>query len=236
MNLPIKSLPFLLLIAFASCQKEPTDTCHDGIQNANETGVDCGGDCAPCQIIPAKVFENLSFTPEKAYFSTDGSMSAPVDAAHAKSVAHKIDITYIYNHDYSEPGFMDPVARSKEWYWDDYRQPWLYVAKEVRYYATDLKINHVNDAKADQSKIAEYLADDQRVRLAPHGIFEQGTCIGGRQSFEPESALLYKGYVFGFEHTATGKKGLLYIRKDQHIYWPYSVAPNDTKVDIVMER
>lgn len=229
-------MPVLLLLALGSCQKEPTDTCHDGIQNAGETGVDCGGDCAPCQIIPAKVFENLSFTREKAYFSTDGSMSVPVDAEQAKTVAHSIDITYIYNHDYSEPGFMDPVARSKEWYWDDYRQPWLSVAKEVRYYVTDLKINHVNEAKADQSKIAEYFADGVRVHLAQHSIFEQGTCIGGRQSSEPESALLYKGYVFGFEHTATGKKGFLYIRKDQHVYWPYAVAPNDTKVDIVMER
>lgn len=26
----------------------PTPTCDDGIQNGNETGVDCGGDCAPC--------------------------------------------------------------------------------------------------------------------------------------------------------------------------------------------
>lgn len=26
----------------------PTPTCNDGVQNGNETGVDCGGDCAPC--------------------------------------------------------------------------------------------------------------------------------------------------------------------------------------------
>ncbi|WP_044401502.1 GEVED domain-containing protein [Lacinutrix sp. Hel_I_90] len=26
-----------------------TPTCNDGIQNGNETGVDCGGSCAPCQ-------------------------------------------------------------------------------------------------------------------------------------------------------------------------------------------
>jgi gliding motility-associated-like protein len=26
----------------------PCPTCNDGIQNGNETGVDCGGDCAPC--------------------------------------------------------------------------------------------------------------------------------------------------------------------------------------------
>ncbi len=28
------------------CQVDPT--CTDGIQNGNETGIDCGGDCAPC--------------------------------------------------------------------------------------------------------------------------------------------------------------------------------------------
>jgi len=31
----------------APCQ--PTANCNDGIQNGNETGVDCGGSCAPCQ-------------------------------------------------------------------------------------------------------------------------------------------------------------------------------------------
>ena len=29
------------------CESEPT--CSDGIQNGNETGVDCGGSCPPCQ-------------------------------------------------------------------------------------------------------------------------------------------------------------------------------------------
>ncbi len=27
---------------------DPTPTCNDGIQNGNETGVDCGGSCGPC--------------------------------------------------------------------------------------------------------------------------------------------------------------------------------------------
>ncbi len=29
-----------------------TPTCSDGIQNGNETGVDCGGSCSPCQTTP----------------------------------------------------------------------------------------------------------------------------------------------------------------------------------------
>ncbi|GAA4278077.1 hypothetical protein GCM10022259_28020 [Aquimarina mytili] len=30
----------------------PTPSCNDGIQNGNETGVDCGGTCPPCQTQP----------------------------------------------------------------------------------------------------------------------------------------------------------------------------------------
>ncbi len=30
------------------CDNPPGPTCDDGVQNGNETGVDCGGDCAPC--------------------------------------------------------------------------------------------------------------------------------------------------------------------------------------------
>ncbi|MEL6942903.1 MAG: T9SS type A sorting domain-containing protein, partial [Bacteroidota bacterium] len=32
----------------SDCPACPEPTCDDGIQNGNETGVDCGGDCAPC--------------------------------------------------------------------------------------------------------------------------------------------------------------------------------------------
>lgn len=38
------------LLSSGACGAPPTPTCSDGIQNGNETGVDCGGpDCAPCQ-------------------------------------------------------------------------------------------------------------------------------------------------------------------------------------------
>jgi len=42
-------------LAFVSCNDEDDNgnvinntTCSDGIMNGNETGVDCGGDCTPC--------------------------------------------------------------------------------------------------------------------------------------------------------------------------------------------
>ena len=31
-------------------ETDPVPTCTDGIQNGDETGVDCGGSCAPCEI------------------------------------------------------------------------------------------------------------------------------------------------------------------------------------------
>lgn len=41
-----------LMTALPSCKKdeETKASCTDGVQNGNETGVDCGGDCAPCEV------------------------------------------------------------------------------------------------------------------------------------------------------------------------------------------
>lgn len=36
-----------MITIIASCGEE--ETCIDGIQNGNETGIDCGGDCSPCE-------------------------------------------------------------------------------------------------------------------------------------------------------------------------------------------
>ena len=30
---------------------QATSTCNDGVQNGDETGIDCGGSCAPCQVM-----------------------------------------------------------------------------------------------------------------------------------------------------------------------------------------
>ena len=41
----------LIVFTTTSCEDEnpePEATCTDGIQNGDETGVDCGGDCDPC--------------------------------------------------------------------------------------------------------------------------------------------------------------------------------------------
>lgn len=55
----MKNLKFLLMlfaltgamVTWQGCEEddvEPAATCMDGIQNGDETGVDCGGDCDPC--------------------------------------------------------------------------------------------------------------------------------------------------------------------------------------------
>ncbi|WP_106794594.1 CUB domain-containing protein [Aquimarina sp. Aq78] len=38
-------------------------TCNDGIQNGNETGVDCGGDCAPCNVVDPGCANGISAFP-----------------------------------------------------------------------------------------------------------------------------------------------------------------------------
>ncbi|WP_037318956.1 hypothetical protein [Salegentibacter sp. Hel_I_6] len=52
-----------LILAMASCSSDDdqvnpdpdaTATCSDGIQNGNETGVDCGGSCTPCDTVAEK--------------------------------------------------------------------------------------------------------------------------------------------------------------------------------------
>ena len=44
----ITLIAITLFIALTGCKKENVSTCHDGIQNQGEIGVDCGGPCAPC--------------------------------------------------------------------------------------------------------------------------------------------------------------------------------------------
>lgn len=42
-------IAILSVVILFSCETQTSGTCSDGIQNGTETGVDCGGDCEPCQ-------------------------------------------------------------------------------------------------------------------------------------------------------------------------------------------
>lgn len=179
----------------------------------------------------AKTFSDIVFSKTNAYFSTTGTSTLPMDSNAAKLTVSSIDLTYI-NGDYSEAGFFDPIARSQEWYWDDYYAPWLSTAKEVRYYyGSTVNLQDFNAAKADQTLIDGFIAE---MTIAPHAIFPEGSCIGGRQSSSPTSYLLAEGYVYGFKITPTGKSGMIYVRTDQEAAWPY--WNSETKVDIIVEN
>jgi hypothetical protein len=47
-----KNLVYSKLQAATCLSQIVTSSCTDGIQNGNETGIDCGGTCPPCNIIP----------------------------------------------------------------------------------------------------------------------------------------------------------------------------------------
>lgn len=40
---------FILLLCY-SCEKENPASCSDGLLNGTEVGIDCGGDCDPCEV------------------------------------------------------------------------------------------------------------------------------------------------------------------------------------------
>lgn len=183
----------------------------------------------------AKSFSDVTFGDNAAYFALDGSMNAPVDSNSAKSISSKIDLTFFFDYNYIQPGFMDPVTRSQTWYWNDFHEAWLSNAHALKLYTTNLTASQFNAATSDQSKIATYFADTAHTKLAPHAIFPYGTCIGGRQTANPNSALLTEGAVFGFI-LSDGKKGLLYIRTDQTAGWPYPLNNDNCKVDIIREN
>ena len=214
----IAMLILICIASFTSCKKEETDPSTP----------------PPPSPTASISFLNLTFNTTNAYFSSDGSMTAPVAANQAKTVINKIDITFIYNYDYWEPGFFDPIARSQVWYWDDYYEPWLSAGVETRYYSTTLTKTDFDAAKDDESKIAAYFSNSTTV-LAPNPIFPEGSCIGGRQSTTDQIALK-KGLVCGFKNTSSGKRGLLYIRTDQESGWPAPLLNFNTKVDIIRDN
>lgn len=210
----------VLFFVISSCKKSSTPA-NNGNNNSTSPA-----------ITAAKAFLNLTFSPTKAWFSTNGTMSAPTDSTTAKTITSKIDITFIFDYNYIQPGFFDPKARAQVWYWNDFYLSWLSNSVETRYYSTNLTKTQFDAASADQSKIATYFSDASVV-LAPHDIFPTGSCIGGRQS--TNSMLLYTGQVWGFKNTVSGKRGLLYIRTDQYSGWPTPITNTNTKVDIIRE-
>ena len=58
-------MAFAFMLFIASCEKddptpEPQATCDDGIQNGDETGIDCGGSCSACEEPSSMAAPNLN--------------------------------------------------------------------------------------------------------------------------------------------------------------------------------
>jgi hypothetical protein len=45
-----RTLPYDIGAYESGAAPAPDPTCNDGIQNGDETGVDCGGSCDPCAV------------------------------------------------------------------------------------------------------------------------------------------------------------------------------------------
>lgn len=181
----------------------------------------------------ALAFSNITFTSTNAYFSTTNGMTQPVTAAEAQPMAADIDITFIYTGDYSAVGFLAPLTRSQVWYWNQYNQPWLSVADSTELFATTLTASQFTDAKSNAALIGTYFSNTASVYPAPHSIFPTGTCVGGRQSYNPASFDLNEGTVVGFMNHVTGKRGLIKIAENQEQLW--EILTSLTKVDIIRE-
>ena len=81
----------------------PCATCDDGIQNGDETGVDCGGSCAPCVVTCSSY--NLSITfdnfPQETSWTLD-ELNGPEVASNSYSSANPDGSTIV------EPFCLDP--------------------------------------------------------------------------------------------------------------------------------
>jgi hypothetical protein len=213
----IKSLFVIGVILIAGCGKSEEET---------ET---------PAAPVKPFFFEKIVFTPDSAYFSTDGSFVEPLMALDLQTLVEDVDLTYIYSSEDDRPGFMDPITRSEEWSNSDFEEPLLSAGVRTLFYNTLLTRQNFEAAMADQTKIGSFL-NGNGITVPLHNIFPYGTVIGGPISIAPASVDLYKGQVIGFWNYETNKKGLIFIRPDQAVGWPEPILNRSTLVDIVREK
>lgn len=84
----IAGTEFAAAASVAFCIRANVDTCNDGIQNGQETGIDCGGNCRPCTELAcaAQVIGNSDFETGWGIWQ-GGAMvrRSPLDQAFANS-------------------------------------------------------------------------------------------------------------------------------------------------------
>ena len=178
------------------------------------------------------------------YFSTfDTSFKSPLwQYSMTPAQLKNVDLMYIYNSDWQQPGFIDPLTASVHQYWDDYYSPWMDSSVQTNFYITTLTVENFDSVKSNPSLLRTYFADSTKIRLAPNAVFPLGTCIGGRQSaggIDPVFGMdtqFKLDEVFGFKNVTSGKLGLIHISPNQESSWPVPLTDHNTVVDIVKEK
>lgn len=183
--------------------------------------------------VASQYFE-LIFTTENKYFSTNGTMNAPVNASTAQNsnLVPIIDITYGWEYIDQEPGFMDPITRSQLISgWTEYHEPWLSGAVQTQFYAPSISIAQFEAAIEDQSLIEVYF-NDLGLELTQCNNIPNGSFVG--DNFSETDIDRFRAY--GFMNVESGKKGFIYIHGNQDNGWPLPILSLDTRVEIIREQ
>ncbi|NRB49217.1 MAG: S8 family serine peptidase [Saprospiraceae bacterium] len=111
----IAGTEFTAAASVAFCVRASIDSCQDGIQNGEETGVDCGGHCMPCNDLAchAELIEGANFEMGwGAWNGETGVRRSELDVAFANSGAWCIRMAGLPNHSglYSSPLDLSPLS------------------------------------------------------------------------------------------------------------------------------
>jgi hypothetical protein len=223
---------FFFITLFVACQKayDPGISTPDSGGNHNINDYD------------GLSFDAYRYGVPTQYFSTnDPFFTRPMMLSELDStqLSH-VDILYIWDYGYDQPGFMDPATAAQVWYWntDVYYFPRLAYSQKTIYYVTNLSEAQFDSAKANPALIDTFFTK-RGFEEAPHAIFPNGSCIGGRPSGPPgvpSKSDLKRRQVYGIKNAKTGKRGLLHIRADQRSDWPIPSIDFKTLTDIITEK
>lgn len=87
-------LGFGVLLVIRSATKAPA-TCFDNIQNQNETGIDCGGSCTPCDIKNLIPLDEAS--PARIFSLASGKAFALFKVENQNTTYHAMPFSYTVN-------------------------------------------------------------------------------------------------------------------------------------------
>jgi len=96
----------ILFLAGISCDEEPS-SCYDKLQNGDETGIDCGGDCPPCSC-----FNGIKDDNEEC---TDcGGVCSPCTQISGRYIDPVFDFYDIATNLYYGSGITEPYGDNKD--------------------------------------------------------------------------------------------------------------------------